>query len=188
MEREYQKFFAALFGKSKDRPQQGTVPPLPSVKASDRPAFAGQALDQATLDHLNSLTPEDKKWIAYGVSGEAARNTDDEYGVAASMINRMRSNDFPNTAQEVVNQQTPVWQYEAVELDKAYHDPKLQEKLFAGDGLHKALKLLNGRKYFKGQTELSNRSNQGNELGADGKPIMDPMLHPKGNFFHYGHQ
>ena len=152
-----------------------------AVPAASKPVF------KPSVDPLEGLTPEDKKWLAYGVSGEAALNTPDEFGVAASMINRMRSPDFPNTAKEVVTQQDP-WQYEAVELGKATHDPALQERLFAGDGIAKALKILNGRKYFKGQSELENRSDVGNELGPDGKPINDPMFHELGNFYHYGHQ
>ena len=165
--------------------------PTKQVPKQDDPLAvpaASKPVSKPSVDPLEGLTPEDKKWLAYGVSGEAAINTDDEFGVAASMINRMRSPDFPNTAKEVVTQQDPVWQYEAVELGNATHDPALQERLFAGDGLAKALEILNGRKYFKGQSELDHRSDVGNELGPDGKPIKDPMFHELGNYYHYGHQ
>lgn len=155
-------------------------PTIPGLKS-------GKGLDPDTLNYIKGLSDEDKRWLAYGVSGEAYRNSPDEFGVAASMINRMRSPEFPNTAEAVVNQKDPVWQYEAIELGKAVHDPALQKRLFEGNGLVNALQKLNGRKYFKGQTQLQHRSNEGNEV-VDGKPIMDPMFHPKGNFFHYGHQ
>jgi len=195
MEREYQKLYGLLFGPVVEGTRwAGTKLQKLLMNSASSPAKPKPTVSTAptkpSIDHLEGLTPEDQKWIAYGVSGEAARGTDDEFGVAASMINRMRSPDFPNTAKEVVFQRDP-WQYEAVELGKATHDPALQQRLFSGDGpdgLAKALKILNGRQYFKGQSELSNRSNVGNELGDNGLPIMDPMFHPKGNFYHYGHQ
>ena len=52
-----------------------------------------------------------------------------------------------------------------------------------------ATRKLDGRAYFKGQTQLKNRSNKGNkDYNKDGIPDMDPMLHHLGNFYHYGHQ
>ena len=50
---------------------------------------------------LDDLSPEDKKWISYAVSSEAAMGTDDEFGVAGVLINRMKSGNYPTSAYDV---------------------------------------------------------------------------------------
>ena len=119
---------------------------------------------------------QDFRDLAYIVSGEAARNTNDEYGVAAAVLNRVASPVWPNSVKSVGFQ---AGQFEAVYTGKAKDDPMLAEKLSSPEGQAKiasAMRLLNGRTDFKGQSMLSN-------MGSS-----DIMFHPKGNFFHYTSQ
>ena len=119
---------------------------------------------------------QDFRDLAYIVSGEAARNTNDEYGVAAAVLNRVASPVWPNSVKSVGFQ---AGQFEAVYTGKAKDDPMLAEKLSSPEGQAKiasAMRLLNGRTDFKGQSMLSNKGSS------------DIMFHPKGNFFHYTSQ
>ena len=119
---------------------------------------------------------QDFRDLAYIVSGEAARNTNDEYGVAATVLNRVASPVWPNNVRSVGFQ---AGQFEAVYTGKAKDDPMLAEKLSSPEGQAKiasAMRLLNGRTDFKGQSMLSNKGSS------------DIMFHPKGNFFHYTSQ
>ena len=123
-----------------------------------------------------SLTAQDFRDLAYIVSAEAARNTDDEYGVAAAVLNRLTDPNWPNTIAAVGSQSG---QFEAVYTGKAYDDPELAKKLASPQGQAKiaeALKILNGRTDFKGQSQLGNKGS------------TDPMFHPSGNFYHYTSQ
>ena len=52
---------------------------------------------------LLNLSKEDYKWLAYAISGEAERDTDDEFGVAASILNRVSSPHFKGSVEDVVN-------------------------------------------------------------------------------------
>ena len=66
---------------------------------------------------------------------------------------------------------------EAVYKGLAKRDPALAKKLKQNQCKNiEALKILNGRTDFKGQSQLSNK-------GAG-----DPMFHPRGNFYHYTSQ
>jgi len=132
---------------------------------------------------LDSLSDDDKKWIAYTVSSEAAMNTDDEFGVAGVVINRMKSGNYPTSAYDVGHQKG---QFEGVQIGNSVHDKALYDRLFSGSGLQKlegALKTLDGRDSFKGQALLHNRSSKGNKDG-----MLDPMFHSSGNYFHHSHQ
>ena len=119
---------------------------------------------------------QDFRDLAYIVSGEAARGTNDEYGVAAAVLNRVASPVWPNTVRRVGFQ---AGQFEAVYTGKAKDEPKLTEKLASPKGqssIASAMRLLNGRTDFKGQSMLGN------------KGASDVMFHPRGNFFHYTSQ
>jgi hypothetical protein len=119
---------------------------------------------------------QDFRDLAYIVSGEAARDTNDEYGVAAAVLNRVASPVWPNTVKQVGSQ---AGQFEAVYTGKAKDDPELAEKLASPQGqssITSAMRLLNGRTDFKGQSMLSNKGS------------TDIMFHPRGNFFHYTSQ
>ena len=132
---------------------------------------------EAYTGDLLNLSDEDKKEIAYIVSGEAQRGTDDIYGVAGVVLNRMKSDAYPSSAYDVGRQKG---QFEAVEKGTARYEPELVNKLFSDEGLKKldsALKTLNGRDSFKGQALLKNR------VAAE-----DPMFSSGGNFYHHSYQ
>lgn len=148
-----------------------------SSSSSSTSTSEPQAAATPYTGDLTSLSDKDKRDIAYIVSGEAARGTDDIYGVAGVVINRMRSDKYPSTAYDVGHQKG---QFEAVEIGKATHEPELVDKLFSNEGMQKleaALKTLDGRDSFKGQALLKNRVKS-----------EDPMFHEKGNFYHHSWQ
>ena len=119
---------------------------------------------------------QDFRDLAYIVSGEAARGTNDEYGVSAAVLNRVASPVWPDTVRKVGFQSG---QFEAVYTGKAKDEPKLAEKLASPKGqasIASAMRLLDGRTDFKGQSMLGNKGES------------DVMFHPRGNFFHYTSQ
>ena len=135
--------------------------------------------DAATTNSISSaidqLTDEDWNELGYVVSGEAARGTDDEFGVAASVLTRLLTGTYGETISDVIRQPG---QYEAVELGTAQYDPELSAKLKANkDKIIEFYKRLDGRTEFKGQSMLKNR------VAAE-----DPMFAPTGNFYHYAGQ
>ena len=133
---------------------------------------------------LDTLSPEDKKYISFGVSAEAARGTADELAVAGVILNRMKNSG--KSAKEIIYAPN---QFEAVtgHNPQAHHDPILQNRLFGKKGLPEledTMNLLDGRTQFRGQTLLHNRGRSGNpDLNNDGLPDLDLMVHPKGNFY-----
>ncbi len=138
-------------------------------------SFFQTSTTNQTNNSLSSLTDDDWKWLAYAVSGEAALGTDDVYGVVASILNRYARGD--GTIEEIIKADG---QYEAYEKGLMYHDPTILQDLKSDEGqagILEALKILDGRTDFKGQSQLHNRV-------AD----EDPMFHEKGNFFHYSWQ
>tara|TARA_Y100000589_G_scaffold167322_1_gene159252 strand:- start:29365 stop:30897 length:1533 start_codon:yes stop_codon:yes gene_type:complete len=123
---------------------------------------------------LKNLSNEDFRYLAFGVSGEAQRGTDDEFAVAASILNRVASKKYPGSVRDVV---MAPGQYEAVTDGSARFEPELQRKLSSPEGqarIADMLEALQGRTDFKGQSQLQNRV-----------PSMDPMFSPRGNFYHY---
>ena len=119
---------------------------------------------------------QDFRDLAYIVSGEAARGTNDEYGVSAAVLNRVASPVWPSTVKQVGSQSG---QFEAVYTGKAKDEPELAEKLASPKGqasIASAMRLLGGRTDFKGQSMLANKGS------------TDIMFHPRGNFFHYTSQ
>ncbi len=158
--------------------RQGTPP-----GAEDLPG--NTSLDStATIQpvELSKFTPKDFDELSYAISSEAGPGLD-RYAVAASIINRVNSPDFPNTVSEVINQPG---QYEGVYKGLSNYDQNISSDLQSPTGqkeIMNALTILDGRTDFKGQTQLEHRSNKGNKDG-----MMDPMFDPKGNFFHYSWQ
>tara|TARA_R100001129_G_C5319655_1_gene247286 strand:- start:183 stop:1217 length:1035 start_codon:yes stop_codon:yes gene_type:complete len=142
---------------------------------------------------LDSLTDQDWSDISRGVSGEAGPGKD-RFAVAASMLNRVSSDKFPNTVKGVVyqNDGKGTYQYDALTKKIDRDDPDLLASLKSPEGkaeILKALSVLDGRTDFKGQALLSNRSNKGNkDYDGDGVPDLDPMFDPKGNYYHYAGQ
>jgi len=121
-----------------------------------------------------NLSDEQYKWLAYAISGEAGPG-DDQYAVAASILNRVAEG--RGTVEQVVKAHG---QYEAYKKGMMKMSPEIEARLKSPEGqarLVAALNRLQGRTDFKGQTELRNR------VAAE-----DPMVDKKGNFFHYSWQ
>ena len=170
--------------KTSNTSQNSTQANQPDITSLNTSSYTGS---------LDSLSPEDKKWIAFGVSGESKPNTDDDFGVASVILTRMKNR--KQSAYDVVHapgQFAAVVGTPGLHGPTAKHVPGLVDRLFSPEGMAKieeATKKLDGRAYFKGQSQLKNRSNKGNkDYNKDGKPDMDPMFHPLGNLYHYGHQ
>ena len=126
---------------------------------------------------LSNLTDADWDELGYVVSSEAARNTDDEFGVAASVLTRLASGKYGNSIGEIIR---APGQYEAVYKGMARYEPTLSSKLKSAEGREKIRNFftqLDGRTDFKGQTMLKNR------VASE-----DPMFAPSGNFYHYAGQ
>lgn len=125
---------------------------------------------------LKGLTKDDYRELAFIVSGEAQRGTKDEYGVAANVLIRLASPNYPNTVKAVG---AAPGQYEAVFKGKARYDDALAAKLESPEGqaeIVKALKILNGRTDFKGTSMYKH-------MGASDVKFSD-----RGNFYHYASQ
>ena len=127
------------------------------------------------LELLMSLSINDYRDLAKAVQVEAAIGTADEYCVAASILNRVMSDKFPNTVSAVIY--APM-QYEGIYTRKAFSaNSTLVNRLNSAQGRVNILlwsKVLNGRTDFKGQSMLRYRID-----------VEDPMCHHKGNFYHY---
>ncbi len=125
---------------------------------------------------LKNLTGQDYRDLAFIVSAEAQRGTDDEYGVAAAVLNRVADPAWPNTVKAVGSQ---AGQFEAVYKGLAKDDPELAAKLASAEGQAKiveAMKTLKGRTDFKGTSEYGN-------MGKG-----DIKFSNRGNFYHYKEQ
>ena len=121
-----------------------------------------------------NLSDEQYKWLAYAISGEAGPG-DDQYAVAASILNRVAEG--RGTVEQVVKADG---QYEAYHKGMMSMSPEIENRLKSAEGqarLVAALERLQGRTDFKGQTQLQNR--------VAGE---DPMVDALGNFFHYSWQ
>ena len=152
---------------------------LDKAKGSSDPSTGTDAAPITSLGSgggsLKDMTDQDFSDLAFIVSHEALRNTDDEYGVAAAVLNRVADPRYPNT---IMGVGTAPGQFEAVFSGKAYRDPKLAEKLKNNQGkIVEALKKLNGRTDFKAVSSM------GQYMGA-----TDIMFDKKGNFYHYAEQ
>jgi|TARA_Y100000287_G_scaffold129547_1_gene104885 hypothetical protein len=125
------------------------------------------------LETILGLSPIDYDHLARTIQVEAARNTFDEYCVAVSVLNRVRSPKFPNTVADVVYSPG---QYEGFTRWRPAADPNLVSRLKSEEGknnLLKAYNIIGDRTDFKGQAMLRYRYSS------------DPMCHSRGNFFHY---
>ena len=84
------------------------------------------------LELLLTLTSVDYHHLAKVVQVEAVKNTADEYCVAASVLNRVLSDKFPNTVSEVVY---APGQYEGIYTHKWIHvNSKLVDRLNSARG------------------------------------------------------
>tara|TARA_B100001989_G_C24320459_1_gene354906 strand:+ start:242 stop:607 length:366 start_codon:yes stop_codon:yes gene_type:complete len=117
------------------------------------------------------MTPADYTHLAKAVKVEAAPNTMDEYCVAVSILNRVKSPKFPNNVSDVVY---APGQYEGLWKGNPVVDWTLIERLKDTSKMLSAYKTIGDRTDFKGQRMLRYR------VASE-----DPMCDSKGNFFHY---
>ena len=123
------------------------------------------------LETLLALTPIDYDHLARAVQVEAAPNTMDEYCVAVSILNRVKSPLYPNTVADVVY---APGQYEGFLYRRPVAKTSTITRLLDSSKMLSAYSIIGDRTDFKGQRMLPYRV-----------PSEDPMCHPKGNFFHY---
>lgn len=150
-----------------------------------------------TTRSLQNLSDEDYYYLGLAVSGEARLKSDDVYGVVASILNRVASNQYKNTVKDVVLSSDTAdgqMEYQALNIMDV-NNPNISKEVknfLQGDkeniikdlksekgqkGIIEAIQILDGRTNYKGQSEISNRIEK-----------EDPMFDPKGNFFHYNFQ
>ena len=150
-----------------------------------------------TTRSLQNLSDEDYYYLGLAVSGEATLNSDDVYGVVASILNRVSSKQYKNTVKDVVLSSDTAdgqMEYQALNIMDV-NNPNISKEVknfLQGDkeniikdlksekgqkGIIEAIQILDGRTNYKGQSEISNRIEK-----------EDPMFDPKGNFFHYNFQ
>jgi len=148
-----------------------------AVSISTRNTGPMRASMQSTSFNLDQLTDKDYNDLAYAISSEAALGTDDEFGVAANILTRLKTGGYGNTIEEIIN---APGQYEGVYKGLSRPSPEIAAKLKSPEGKAKIkefIKRLDGRTEFKGQTMLKNRVSS-----------EDPMFDPAGNFYHYAGQ
>ena len=146
---------------------------------TDSSTSASQISDSGAASTSGSLNLSDNdfKELAYAVSSEAALGTDDEFGVAANIITRLKSGKYGSSISEIIR---APGQYEGVYTGRSKYSPEIQSRLQSPEGQAKItdfITKLDGRTEFKGQTMLHNR------VKAE-----DPMFDPSGNFYHYAGQ
>ena len=150
-----------------------------------------------TTRSLQNLSDEDYYYLGLAVSGEATLNSDDVYGVVASILNRVASKQYKNTVKDVVLSSDTAdgkMEYEALNIMDV-NNPNISKEVknfLQGDKRNiikdlksekgqkeiiEAIQILDGRTNYKGQDQISNRVKE-----------EDPMFDPKGNFFHYNFQ
>tara|TARA_B100001250_G_scaffold10871_1_gene9427 strand:- start:595 stop:972 length:378 start_codon:yes stop_codon:yes gene_type:complete len=121
-----------------------------------------------------ALTPLDYNHLARAVQVEAVPNTMDEYCVAVSILNRVKSPYYPNTVADVIY---APGQYEGFHYKKPIAKESVVLRLKNKEKMTEAYDIIGERTDFKGQSMLPYRV-----------VSEDPMCDPKGNFFHYDWQ
>lgn len=120
---------------------------------------------------LLALTPADYDHLARTVQVEAAPNSMDEYCVAVSVLNRVRSPKYPNSVADVVYSPD---QYEGFTKWRPVAKQSVVDRLKDNNAMLRAYDIIGDRTDFKGQSMLQYR------VASE-----DPMCDTKGNFFHY---
>ena len=123
------------------------------------------------LETILALSAVDYDHLARAVQVEAASNTRDEFCVAVSILNRVRSPHFPNTVADVVY---APGQYEGFLYWNPSAKSSVVNRLKNNQNLLDAYSVIGDRTSFKGQRMLPYR------VVAE-----DPMCDSRGNFFHY---
>jgi hypothetical protein len=154
----------------------GTAGKATGGSTSGSQGLSGTNLSGEQFD-MSKLTPKDFDDLAFAVSSEAQLGTDDEYGVAANILTRLRSGKYGGTVSSIIH---APGQYEGVYKGRSVASPNISSRFQSEAGrnkLQEAMQRLGGRTEFKGQTMLGNR------VAAE-----DPMFSPGGNFYHFAGQ
>jgi len=154
----------------------GTAGKATGGSTSGSQGLSGTNLSGEQFD-MSKLTPKDFDDLAFAVSSEAQLGTDDEYGVAANILTRLRSGKYGGTVSSIIH---APGQYEGVYKGMSVASPKISSRFQSEEGrnkLQEAMQRLGGRTEFKGQAMLGNR------VAAE-----DPMFSPGGNFYHFAGQ
>ena len=120
---------------------------------------------------IMALSGVDYDHLARTIQVEAAKGTMDEFCVAVSVLNRVRSPHFPNTVADVVY---APGQYQGFDYHRPAADPAVVSRLKDNSKMLKAYSIIGDRTDFKGQRMLKYR------VASE-----DPMCHNKGNFYHH---
>ena len=123
------------------------------------------------LAFILALSAVDYDHLARTVQVEAAKGTMDEFCVAVSVLNRVRSSRFPNTVADVVY---APGQYQGFDFHRPVADPRVVARLKDTSKMLEAYSIIGDRTDFKGQSQLPYR------VASE-----DPMCHNKGNFYHH---
>jgi len=123
------------------------------------------------LAFILALSAVDYDHLARTVQVEAAKGTMDEFCVAVSVLNRVRSSHFPNTVADVVY---APGQYQGFDFHRPVADPRVVARLKDTSKMLEAYSIIGDRTDFKGQSQLPYR------VASE-----DPMCHNKGNFYHH---
>ena len=123
------------------------------------------------LAFILALSAVDYDHLARTVQVEAAKGTMDEFCVAVSVLNRVRSPHFPNTVADVVY---APGQYQGFDYYRPAADPAVVSRLKDTSKMLNAYRIIGDRTDFKGQRMLKYR------VASE-----DPMCHNKGNFYHH---
>ena len=123
------------------------------------------------LAFILALSAVDYDHLARTVQVEAAKGTMDEFCVAVSVLNRVRSPHFPNTVTDVVY---APGQYQGFDFHRPVADPRVVARLKNTSKMLEAYSIIGDRTDFKGQSQLPYRV-----------VSEDPMCHNKGNFYHH---
>jgi len=123
------------------------------------------------LETILALSAVDYDHLARAVQVETVPNTMDEYCVAVSILNRVRSPKYPNTVADVVY---APGQYEGFRYWRPTAKVDVINRLKDKDKMLKAYSIIGDRTDFKGQSMLRYRV-----------ASQDPMCDPSGNFYHF---
>ena len=166
-------FDVMKYDEDKDKKRESSVP---SSGTSDTPPPSAEVTSLGSGGgSLKDMGEQEFSDLAFIVSHEALRGTDDEYAVAAAVLNRVADPRYPNT---IMGVGTAPGQFEAVFSGKAYRDEALAKQLMDNQGMIiDALKKLNGRTDFKAFSSM------GQFMGD-----TDIMFADNGNFYHYAEQ
>ena len=124
---------------------------------------------------LKDMSDQDFSDLAFIVSHEALRGTNDEYGVAAAVLNRVADPRYPNT---IMGVGTAPGQFQAVFEGDAYRDEDLAKQLKDNQG-----KIIDALKKLDGRTDFKAFSSMGKFMGDS-----DIRFATMGNFYHYAEQ